>query len=190
MTQAALTFLLVVAVAATGAAPAAELTPASRELRADLRTVERSIDRGFERRLLAGGAPMIKIGNTRGGYLQGFGAVFTLEVNVVPMANVSPFKPSYTEQELRQLNQKKRGRLSELEELGAGILVKEAGKLGAIPEEEQMALMISLFHFTWEDTGDLPAQVVIQAPRRALLDRQAGRISEQELAKLLTVRRF
>ncbi len=53
-----------------------------------------------------------------------------------------------------------------------------------------MALMISLFHFTWEDTDDLPAQVVIQAPRRALLDRQAGRISEQELAKRLTVRRF
>ena len=184
MTQAALTFLLVVAVAATGAAPPAELTPASRELRAGLRTVERSIDSGF------GGVSMVMIGNTRGGYLQGFGAVFTLEVNVVPMANLSPFKPSYTEQELRQLNQRKRDRLPELEELGAGILVKEAGKLGAIPEEEKMALMISLFHFTWEDTDDLPAQVVIQAPRRALLDRQAGRISEQELAKRLTVRRF
>ena len=184
MTRAALTFLLVLAVAATGTVAADELAPAARKMRADLRTVERSIDRGF------GGASMVMIGSTRGGYLQGFGAVFTLEVNVVPMANVSPFKPSYTEQELRQLNQRKRGRLRELEELGAGILVKEAGKLGAIPEGEKMALIISLFHFTWEDTDDLPAQVVIQAPRRALLDRQAGRISEQELAKRLTVRRF
>ena len=184
MTRAALTFLLVLAVAATGTLAAAELAPAARKLRADLRAAERSIDRGF------GETSMVRIGSTRGGYLQGFGAVFTLEVNVVPMANLSPFKPSYTEQELRQLNQRKRDRLRELEELGAGILVGEAGKLEAIPEGEQIALMISLFHFTWEDTGDLPAQIVIQAPRRALLDRQAGRISEQELAKRLTVRRF
>jgi hypothetical protein len=184
MTRAALTFLLVAAVAPHGAAPAAELTPASRELRADLRTVERSIDRSF------GDTRMVLIGSTRGGYLQGFGAVFTLEVNVVPMANVSPFKPSYTEQELRQLNQRKRGRIPELEELAAGILVTEAGKLGAIPEGENIALIISLFHFTWEYAGDLPAQVVIQAPRRTLLDRQADRINEQELTKRLMVRRF
>jgi len=108
----------------------------------------------------------------------------------VPMANVSPFKPSYTEQELRQLNQRKRGRIPELEELAAGILVTEAGKLGAIPEGENIALIISLFHFTWEYAGDLPAQVVIQAPRRTLLDRQADRINEQELTKRLMVRRF
>ena len=184
MTRAAITFVLAVAITAMGTAPAAELSPASRQLRAELRTVERSIDRGF------GETSMVMIGNTRGGYLQEFGAVFTLEINIVPMANLSPFKPSYTEGELRKLNQRKRDRLPELEELAAGILVEEAAKLGAIPEKEKIALMISLLHFTWEDTGDLPAQVVIQAPRRALLDRHAGRITGQELAKRLVVRHF
>ncbi len=184
MTRAALTFLLVMGVAATGEAPAAELALASRELRAGLRAVERSIDRGF------GGSSMVMIGNTRGGYLHGFGAVFTLEVNIVPMANLSPFKPSYTEQELRLLNQRKRDRLPELEELAARILFDQAGKLDAIPEGEKIALLISLFHFTWEDADDLPAQVVIQASRRTLLDRQAGRINEQELTERLMVRRF
>ena len=184
MTRAAITFVLVVATTAMGTAPAAELAPASRQLRAELRTVERSIDRGF------GETSMVMIGNTRGGYLQGFGAVFALEINVVPMANLSPFKPSYTEEELRKLNQRKRARLTELEKLAAGILVKAAAKLNVIPEKEKIALMISLFHFTWEDTDDLPAQVVIQASRRALLDRHAGRITEQELAKRLVVRRF
>ncbi len=184
MNGAALKFLMVVAVTATGVAPAAELAPASRELRADLRTVERSIDRGF------GETSMVMIGSTRGGYLQGFGAVFSLEVNVVAMANLSPFKPSYTEQELSQLNQRKRDRIPELEELGKRILVREAGKLGGVPEGEKIALIISLFHFTWEDSADLPAQVVIQASRRTLLDRQADRIDEQELTKRLMVRRF
>ncbi len=133
---------------------------------------------------------MDQIGVTRSGYLDGFGAVFALEVMLVPVQGLSPFRPSVTEKEKRDLNLRKRQRLEDLEVLARQILVEEGGRLTAVPLEEKIALIVSLFHYGWEDWTGLPAQLVMQATRQTLVDRKAGDLDKPSFKKRLQVRYF
>ena len=173
-----------IAILAPGTAVGAELPEKTADVRDGLRSVERTIAGRFD------GSPMRMIGRVRGGRLEDFGTVFLFEVNVVPMANLSPFRPAYSEEELRRLNERKKTGVDELEKTGLALLVEAAGRLEAIPPEEQVALVIALFHFTWEDAAGLPSQLVLQARRSLLLDRAAGRVSEAELTRRAKIRRF
>ena len=161
-------FSVVIAVLGSFVMTAAETSESDTGLRDELRTVERLIAGHFD------ALPMRMIGRVRGGHLEEFGAVFLLELNVVPMANVSPFRQPYSEAERKNLNQKKRLGIDQLEQMGPVLLQKAAESLDAIPLEEDIALIIALFYFTWEDTTGLPSQLVLQAPRKMLLDAMAG----------------
>ena len=165
-------------------AASAELSGTAVQLQNQSRMVERAIAGRFEP------LPMRIIGRARGGHLEDFGVVFLLEVNVVPMANLSPFRQPYSEAEIKNLNRKKQLGIEQLEEIGLDLLKNAAGSLSAISTNENIALIIALFHFTWEDTTKLPSQLVLQAQRKILLDYAAGRISEFELRRELKIRRF
>lgn len=162
----------------------AELSGTTVQLQNQSRMVERAITSRFE------SLPMRMIGRVRGGHLEDFGVVFLLEVNVVPMANLSPFRQPYSETEIKNLNRKKQLGIEQLEEIGLDLLKNAAGSLDAIAANENVALVIALFHFTWEDTTKLPSQLVLQAQRKILLDYAAGHISEFELRRELKIRRF
>ena len=62
--------------------------------------------------------------------------------------------------------------------------------MNQIPVTEKVALIISLFHHTWEDTTGLPLQLVMQAQRQLLIDRQAGRIELATFKSKLDLARF
>ena len=143
---------------------------------------ELSIERRFGNR--SDPVRMDQIGVTRSGYLDGFGAVFALEVMLVPVQGLSPFRPSVTEKEKRELNLRKRQRLEDLE------VVAEGDRLTAVPLEEKIALIVSLFHYRWEDLTGLPAQLVMQATRQTLVDRKAGDLDKPSFKKRLQVRYF
>ena len=177
-------FAIVIMAFSSCAVAAAEFPEDIADLRAELQTVERAITGRF------GALPMRVIGRVRAGRLEGFGAVFLLELNVVPMANVSPFRKPYSEAERKNLNEKKRLKVEQLEEIGLDLLKDAAGSLGTIPPGENIALVIALFHFTWEDTTGLPSQLVLQAPRKILLDQVAGKIDEIEFRRKAKIRRF
>ncbi len=172
----------------TGPLLAAEPIGETPEMLAEIKTAERSIDGNFKD--ISGRDPMGLIGFTRGGYLTDYGAVFSFEVMLVPVPNVSPFRPKYTDEEKKQLNVRKRQRLEDLEMKAQEILVAEGCKLTAVPSNQRVALVISLFHFAWEDRSNLPSQLVMQASRQNLLDRQAARLDKQEFRKTLDVRYF
>lgn len=144
--------------------------PAARPdaVRDEMTTVERSINARFQR--IDEPSPIMLLTAARGAYLEGFGAVFTLEVNLAPIANVSPFQRSYSEEQKQQLNIRKRARLENLESDARVILIAEAGKLSSLSPKQNVALVISLFHFGWEDLTNLPGQFVMQAEKQTLLD--------------------
>jgi hypothetical protein len=62
--------------------------------------------------------------------------------------------------------------------------------LNVVPEGEKVALAVTLFHYNWEDVTDLPAQLVVQAPRKALLGGVAGSLSKAELKAQVQERQF
>jgi len=155
-------------------------------IRDEMATVERSINGSFQRIDVPSSVMLLTA--ARGAYLEGFGTVFTLEVNLVPIANVSPFQRLYSEEQKRQLNIRKRARLEDLESDARGMLIAEVGKLASLPPRENVALVISLFHFGWEDLTKLPSQFVMQAEKRTLLDLAKPDTAKAEIKEKLPAR--
>ena len=169
-------------------ASAVETDPRGAAIRGEILEVERAIDRRF--RSVGDEAPMMMLGNARGVYLSGYGAVFTVQLNLVPTANVSPFRGSYSDEEKRQLNIRKRQRLETLEQKAREILLEESAKLRSLPEEEKVALAVSLFHFAWEDRTQLPGQVVASSTKTALAELRSGSLQVAEARRRVKIEYF
>lgn len=160
----------------------------SRAVRAALKNAERTIDERVQ--VMTARAPFVLLGTTRGAYLPGYGAVFSLEVNLVPVAGISPFRPAYSPQEIQNLNRQKREKLGALRAGLRPLLLEQAAGLAQIPPNEKVALIVSLFNFHWEDTTGLPSQIVLQATRQALINLQARRAAPAELEQGIELREF
>lgn len=156
-----LTFLLVSSIAFAANIPT---TNVKRSLIAD---TERRIDKRLD--LVGLDDPLLVLGQTRGVYLDGYGIVFTTELNLLATANISPFRPSYTKEELQRIRLKKAVRLEALKKNMRDILITTGASLDTVPPAEKVAIGITLFYFSWEDSAGLPRQLVISAPRKALI---------------------
>jgi hypothetical protein len=158
----------------------------------DVRDSLENVERAMSDRLRTNEAlsTMYVLWRPRGAYLEGYGAVFTIELNLAPMGDISPFQKAYSTEQKRQLNVRKRQRLEDLAEQARQMLVDAAKQLSVVPENEKVALAVTLFHYNWEDVTDLPSQVVVQAPRSTLLAGAAGKLSNAELKAQVQERQF
>ncbi len=160
----------------------------TRVLRAAIKASERHIDERVQQ--ITSRAPFVLLGSTRGAYLAGYGAVFTLEVNLAPVAAVSPFRPAYSPAEIQNINRQKREKLSALKAGLRQLLVDQAASLGQVPANEKVAIVVSLFNYNWEDTTGLPSQIVMQAQRQALVDLQARHAAPEAIERAIEVSEF
>lgn len=131
--------------------------------------------------------PLFMLGATRGVYLEGYGIVFTSELGLVTPPALTPFHPAISAEDKARLRQKKLARLPQLRKLMRDLMVHSANTLGAVPMEEQIVYSMALSYTHWEDTTDLPRQVLMQAKRRTLVEYEAGRIAEPALMAAIKV---
>jgi hypothetical protein len=117
------------------------------------------------------------LGTTRGVYLEGYGAIFTAEMNLLPGATLSPFQQTIKPEQKVRVHQKKLDRLPKLRVQMKDMLVASALSLDTLPLDERVVVGVTLFHFSWEDVNGLPAQIIMQAQRRLLLDYALKRIN-------------
>jgi hypothetical protein len=113
--------------------------------------------------------PAEVLGLSQGTYIQGYGAVFLGEVNLAPAAGISPFHPTVNADEVRRTHEKKLQRMAALRTAMRSMLVDSARSLDSFPPDEQIAVGLSLFYWKWENRDGLPAQIVMHAPRKVLL---------------------
>src|SRR5271170_6347995 len=113
--------------------------------------------------------PAEVLGISQGTYIRGYGAVFLGEVNLAPAAGISPFHPTIRPDEVTRTREKKLQRMATLRTTMRTMLMDSARSLDAVPPDEQVAVSLSLFYWTWENSEGLPAQIVMHAPRKALL---------------------
>lgn len=169
---------LALALALPAVLAAASGAQSPRVTRADLQAVEKKIDASIP--ALDVNDPYDMLGMTRGIYLQGWGAIFTAELNLV-FTHISPFVPALTKADIQKLHAKKLERVVSLKRFMRDMMVEAAVALKSVPPQEQIVIGISLFYRSFEIKDGLPSQVVMQAPRRALLDFEAGRIDSAAL---------
>lgn len=159
---------LLMAVSAFAASPVA----VPRISRSAMVTVERNFDQRVERAIPTD--QFLLLGATRGIYLDGYGAVFTAEVNLMSSANANPFRPSFTKDEIEQIRRKKIDRLPVLRKQIREALIGAAATLDQVPEDQQVVIGVVVHYFKWEDIAGLPGQVVMQAPKKALVAAAKG----------------
>jgi hypothetical protein len=114
--------------------------------------------------------PLDLLGATRGLYLDGYGAVFTAELSLIITPTVNPFRKEITKEEAARVHQRKVERLPVLKRAMAGMMRNSAMTLIQIPDNQQIVLAVRLLYLPWEDTTDLPAQVMMSATRRGVLN--------------------
>lgn len=155
---------------------AATTTP--RVSRVSLAAMEDSLDRKLER--IDIDDRFVLLGATRGVYLDGFGAVFTTEVDLLSSAAVTPFRPAYTKEEIARLRQKKLARIEALKKNMRDMLLSSAASLDGVATAEQIALAVTIPYFRWEDSAGMPRQILMQAPKRLLLEAARGNAAALE----------
>jgi hypothetical protein len=155
--------MLVMTVAAIGAVA----DSAVHVNRAVIRTVEKSLDERLSR--VWPDTPMSVTSHTRGLYLDGFGAVFTVEMNTAS-DGVGLMSTILTPQAKVQIKQKKIDRMPQLQKALAQALMDAASSLDPVPLDENVVIEVDLLRYSWEDGTGYPAELLIKSTRRKLLD--------------------
>ena len=141
-----------------------------------------SLENTFERTLR--NANMEILGLPRGVYLEGYGAVFTADVNLTYTPTINPFRLTIGKEEIDRIYQKKQDQLLVLRASMQQILVNAGSTLDTVPVQEQIVLVVTLGNEKWEITGALPSQVYMQAQRSKLIDAKLGKIDPKTIVKV------
>ncbi len=134
--------------------------------------------------------PVDLLGNTRGVYLDGYGVVFTTEVSAIITPAITPFRLTISPQEIATVHQRKLARMPALKRLMRDMLVSSASSLDVVPANQQVAVGLTLFYYSWEDRTNLPGQILMQAPKGSLLDYRLGKISSTALEAAIRTEEF
>jgi hypothetical protein len=166
--------LLVLAMSASSVFPADTAGVTPRVSRTMLVAMEKSVDSRV--RQVSPDNAFTLLGPTRGIYLEGYGAVFTAEVNLVP-APATMVLPGFgssdvAKQEIKQHRQKKLARLAQLRQALRQSLIDSAASLDTVPSDQQIVVVAMLSKYPWEDTTGLPQQIMMQASKKNLLEQR------------------
>jgi len=142
------------------------------------RAVIRSAEKLFEARLrpIWPDTPGALIGGVRGVYLDGYGAVFTAEMNTVS-ENTSLIISALTPAAKENIHRTKVQRMPQLKSSLEQSLTDVGLTLDTIPMDEQIVLQVVLDRYEWEAPGGYPAELLFQTTRRKLMSKSADAIS-------------
>jgi hypothetical protein len=156
----------------------------SRVSRASILTAERMIN---EKVSAYSPDPYHVLGDARGTYLEGYGVLFTNELDLVitnPL-NVSPFKLTVPKEEVESVYQRKLKKLPELKSAMRTMLVDASAILDGLPPNERVSMESILFNYSWENARELPHRVFMSAEKQKLLDAKASHAGQTELAAII-----
>jgi hypothetical protein len=163
------------AVAAPPLAPPQAPAPASasetpRVGRNMLAAAEKNLDNRFTR--LWDDNPFVVLGPTRGVYLDGYGAVFTAEVNLVAGPVLGIMTPPRTRADIAHHKERKLNRIPELKKALQQALAELSAstEMAAVPADQQIVLVAFLSHYPWEDLSGVPAEIMMQGSKAKLTE--------------------
>jgi hypothetical protein len=108
-------------------------------------------------------------GGTRGLYIEGYGAVFTTELSLIVTPSVNPFRPTISDELKVQVHQRKLAHLPPLEGLMKDLMKESAATLAPLPDDQKIMFAVRLRYLPWEDTKDLPAQILMTADKKSAI---------------------
>src|ERR1700710_1475010 len=118
----------------------------SRVSRASILAVEGAINEKFSARTAE---PYDVLGPARGTYMDGYGALFTVELDLVNAGplTLSPFKQTISAEEIASLRDRKTKKLVILKESMRTLMMNAGGTLEGLPPNEHIAMEAILFNY-------------------------------------------
>ncbi len=133
--------------------------------------------------------PFLMLQETRGAYLEGYGVVFTLEVNLYPLRLRTPFAATpYSDKELAAARTQKLARIKDLEVLIRDLLRDHGMGLNFLPADENVAVVVHLFNQA--EHRDMPTQLAVQTRKQWLQEAAGRKLSAAEFRQKLSVISF
>lgn len=116
--------------------------------------------------------PYFLLGLARGTYLDGVGAIFSVEVNLAMGPSLSPFKQTISKEEISRHEEKKKTRLPLLRTKLYGVVGAMANYLETLPLNEDLVFVVTLVRYPWEEQGSMPSQMILRVQKGKLMDAQ------------------
>jgi hypothetical protein len=148
----------------------AVLTIAAAAAAAPDRGIIGPLEKGFDAALASAAKiddPVDLIGFTRGLYLDGYGAVFTAEVDLIQTPGLSPFRTEISPQLKESVHQRKLQHVPLVKDAMKTMMRSSALGLGSMPESEQIVVAVRMHYMPWENTTGLPGQIVMHSDRKS-----------------------
>jgi hypothetical protein len=118
--------------------------------------------------------PFSVIRLTRGLYLDGYGAVFTVDVSPV-LSTTSMMHPTVTKDEVVKAHKVRGERIAQLKQAMRLAVADAAAALDPVPADDQVTLVVYLAYHEWEDVSGMPGQMTFRGKKKALIDaKRAG----------------
>lgn len=132
--------------------------------------------------------PYDMLGPARGTYLEGYGAVFTVEMNLVLVSplTLSPFKPTISDKELSDLHERKTKKVDGLKAIMRELITSASKSLPGLPPQERIVMEAFLFNYRWENSRGLPHRLVLTTTKQQLTDAANRHSTPAEMAALFT----
>ena len=150
-----------------------------------LQRVEAATDNRFKP---DGPDPWDLLGEARGTYLPGYGAVFTSYLQLVTVTPISPFHLTVTPEEIKTAHDRKIKKLPLLKGAVQDLMVTAATQLNTLPLTEQITFEIYFFSFSYEDRKGLPRRLTMSVNRQKLLDAVNRHATPAAIAALIEER--
>ena len=123
------------------------------------------------------------LGSTRATYLRDYGLVLTAEISLIATPTLTPFRREITDKMKTEVHERKLAQVPLLEKALRGMMktaaLTMAGSVG-MPQYEtsglQIVLALQVKYLPWEDTTNLPGQIVMKA---SLKNAIAGNVQEE-----------
>jgi len=123
-------------------------------------------------------------GNTRAVYLSDYGFVMTTEISLIQAPAISPFRREISPEDVKRVHARKLAQLPLLKQEMRKMIKSSAltitGAVGLQKLESsglEMVIAVRLLYLPYEDTTDLPAQILMRA---SLKNAIAGQIDVEE----------
>lgn len=148
--------------------------------RASLEATEKTAD---QRLIRVVESPFALLGPTRAMYVDGYGVVFSAELNLFPGPTLNPFHQSITKEDIARVRARKLERLPALRQSMRDIILSAAASLDEVPAVERIVVGVTLLHLSYEDISGMPAQIVMQGQRGRLVEAKLGRVPPDSVIK-------
>jgi hypothetical protein len=111
--------------------------------------------------------PIDILGGTRALYVEGFGTVFTTEISLIVTPGIFPMSPKITDEQKAAVRRRKLAHIPQLEEIMKGLMNMAARGQVALPDDQKITYAVRLRYLNYEDTTDLPSQIVMTADKKS-----------------------